>query len=67
MLNGAFQRIKSVAPYFIGLFLPLLLLPSGVSLDPLEVTNGNYMKFTQATGHPLPEYWALKVPSSVGT
>ncbi len=57
MLNGAFQRIQSVPPYFIGLFLPLLLLPAGVSLDHLEETKRDYMKFTQATGHPLPEYW----------
>jgi len=57
MLSGALQRIKSVPPYFIGLFLPLLLLPSGVSLDPREVSNGDYMKFIQATGHPQPEYW----------
>jgi len=57
MLNGAFHRIKSVPVYFIGVFLPLFLLPAGVSLDPLEVTNGDYMKFTQVTGHPLPEYW----------
>ena len=57
MLRRAFQKIKSLPVYFMGVFMPLLLLPSGVTLDPLEVTNGDYMKFTQATGHALPEYW----------
>jgi len=37
--------------------MPLVLLSSGVTLNPREVTNGDYMKFTQATGHALPEYW----------
>ncbi len=57
MRSRAHQTIKALPVYFIELFFPLLLLSSGVSLDPREVTNGDYMKFTQATGHPVPEHW----------
>jgi len=57
MIRRVFQKIKSLPIYFMGVFLPILFFPSGVSLDPLEVTNGDYIKFTQATGHALPEYW----------
>lgn len=38
----------------IGLFA---LLTPGIVLDPHEVTNLEYSRFTRATGHPPPEYW----------
>ncbi|MCZ6626581.1 MAG: SUMF1/EgtB/PvdO family nonheme iron enzyme [Deltaproteobacteria bacterium] len=42
---------------FIGVILSLLFFPTSMPLDPLEVTNRDYMSFTQATGHSPPEYW----------
>ena len=57
MGNRAYQKIKPLPVYFIGLFFPLLFLPSGGSLDPREVINADYNKFTRATGHAVPEHW----------
>jgi hypothetical protein len=37
-------------------FLPLYIF-AVAALDPSEVTNGDYLKFVVATGHPSPEYW----------
>ncbi len=46
------------APCFLaGLFL-ILALPSKASLDPREVTNGEYMKFIRTTGYAQPEHWS---------
>lgn len=42
---------------FLGGFLLTLSIASSVSLDPREVTNGDYMKFVKATRHPIPEHW----------
>ena len=38
------------------LYLPFYFLVAAV-LDPSEVTNGEYLRFVLATGHPSPEYW----------
>lgn len=42
---------------FLTVVFPLLLLPTGMSLDSQEVTNREYMRFVRAVGHPPPEYW----------
>jgi sulfatase-modifying factor enzyme 1 len=36
--------------------LPIVFL-AAVALDPSEVTNGDYLKFVQATRRAAPEYW----------
>ena len=42
----------------LGVILMPFLLMARVALDPHEVSNREYMQFVQATGHPVPEYWA---------
>ncbi len=50
--------MKFLAFYCFVFFLPIALSASGGSMDRREVTNGDYLKFVRATGHPVPEYWA---------
>ena len=62
--RGRNRTFRSVYP--IGIFLFLLFLPADLSLDPHEVTNQDYMRFVQATGHPPPDYW-IRVRYPEGT
>ena len=55
-----FQILKAKSSRTLGhlwaFFLPVYIL-AAAAFDPIEVTNGDFLKFVLATRHPSPEYW----------
>lgn len=56
MVVRGLPKGKMMSFFVAGLVLTLSYA-SGKALDPREVTNGDYLEFVLATGHPAPEDW----------